>query len=117
MAAEKGVGVNAGPYITERKTVRYLVHIVPDVHSACAFGPAPLVIFPSVELVQVLVPFPTVRIEEIDPGAASTPTPPFELASVLILDEQIEFLRFLVNGVVGGTLDVGIYNNDHLDKS
>ena len=65
----------------------YLVHIVPDVHGTGALGPTPLAILPSVKLVQVLVPFPAVRIEEIDPSATSTPTPPLELASLLVLDE------------------------------
>ena len=67
--------------------VLYLVHIVPDMHSPCALSPTPLAIFPSIELVQVLVPFPAVWIEEIDPSTASTPAPPFEFASVLVLDE------------------------------
>jgi len=86
MAAEKRE-VNTCMYRTEGRKVLYLIHIVPDVYSTCALGPTPLFIFPSVEFVQALIPFPTVWIEEIDPSAASTPTPPFELATMLVLDE------------------------------
>ena len=65
----------------------YLVHIVPDVHRSRALGPTPLAILPPVEPVQAFVPFPTTWIEEIDPSTASAPTPPFKLASVLVLDK------------------------------
>jgi len=87
MAAEKKGEVNTDQYRTEGRGVLYLVHIVPDMHSARALGPTPLVIFPSAELVQALIPFPTVWIEEINPSTTSTPTPPFELATMLVLDE------------------------------
>jgi len=113
MAAKKNQHQHRG---TEERATLYLVHIVPDVHSSCALSPTPLAILPSIELVQALVPFPTVRIEEIDPSTASTPTPPFELSSILILNKQIELLRFLVNGVILGALDVWVDDDDHLDR-
>lgn len=65
----------------------YLVHIIPDVHSACALSPTPLAILPSTKPIQALVPLPAVRIKEVDPSTASTPAPPFELTSMLVLDE------------------------------
>ena len=83
-------------------------------HSTCALSPTPPSIFPSVELEQFFVPFPTVWIEEIDPSATSTPTPPLELASMLVLDEKVKFLSFLVNRVVNSPLDVWINDNNHL---
>ena len=107
--------VKTGMGGTER-TALYLVHIIPDVHSTGALGPTPFVISSSVELVQALVPFPAVRIEEVDPSTASAPTPSFELGSMLILNEQIELLRFLINRVILGALDMRVNDHDHLNK-
>lgn len=108
--------VNTGLCGTERRATAYLVHIVPDVYTSRALGPTPPAVLPSVELVQVLVPFPAVWIEEIDPSTASAPTPPFKLASMLVLDEQIKLLCFLVNGVILGAFDVWIDNDNHLGR-
>lgn len=96
--------------------VQYLVHIIPNVHGTSTLGPTPPAVFPPVELVQLLVPLPTVGIEEIDPRTASTPTPSLELAPMLVLDEQIKLLPFLVNGVIGGAFDMWINNDNHLNQ-
>lgn len=95
---------------------QHLIHIIPDVHRARALSPTPSTVLPSVEFVQLLVPFPTVRVEEIDPCAVSTPTQSLQLPAMLVLDEYIKLLSFLVNRVIEGTFDMRIDNNNHLCK-
>ena len=113
---KKRKGGQSGSTRNGVKEGRYFVHVIPDVHGTGALGPTPLIVLPSVELVQLLVPFPAVRVEEIDPCTISTPTPPLELLSMFVFGEQIKLLTFLVNGVVEGAFDMWVNDDDHLYK-
>ena len=66
-------------------------------------------------LEEFLPPFPTVWIEEVDPGATSSPAPAFELAfPTLRFDEYLAFGSFLINRIVCGAFQVGIDDHHHL---
>lgn len=91
-----------------------LIHIIPDKDVIGTIDPGPSL---RVRLrpEQLGPPIPTGRIEEIDPRAASTPTPTFILSfATLRLDENFQLRSLFIYRVILRSLQVWIDNNDHL---
>ena len=89
-----------------------LIHIIPNIDILRTFSPGPLVPFRDLE--QRMPPGPAIRVEEINPGAAAGPAPAFVFLQIFRLDKNIDLLSPLIDGVVVSTLQMRVYDHNHL---
>jgi hypothetical protein len=92
---------------------RRFVHIVPNEYRIGALRPTPFFTV-AIKLEDALPPVPCFRVEEVDPGAATWPTPTLIFTEIGFLDEHVYLLGSFVDGIIIHALDVRINDSNQL---